>query len=421
MEALDVLSVFKEHLQSKKPIYLDGENIVLSDRKFKKTTECQEYTKKDGKYFTIGQIWLYFKNYGKKMSEYVKSCKKYGMSTISKGEQKPLEQFFFPNGMESFVPDNFDKKGIKTKQKFEEPIGKKQKNSGLVEDTESKEEFINFIDAFTQYFDSLENDNEATNVPKFDYEKCSKFIENDKILIQDIKKREIKNSSFSTKNVKNGIFQSSLDTVLKIQREENIKNQSERKPTSTKGQFDEKTVWKTSLGGAELEELNIDTMGSNLLFSSSKTLFSSSADTQEVVKEKPKIQKKKIDFPIIIVPASVTSLISLYNVKGLLEKDTFVSTETLKTQGAQKERTVILKRKIKDKEQKFCVLDDPSKLSSNDWKRVIAIFTAGQSWQFKGWPIQNPTELFSKYKGFYLCFDDEKVKDVIRSWPIKIC
>jgi hypothetical protein len=23
-------------------------------------------------------------------------------------------------------------------------------------------------------------------------------------------------------------------------------------------------------------------------------------------------------------------------------------------------------------------------------------------------------------KGFYLCYDDEKVKDVIRSWPIKV-
>jgi len=62
----------------------------------------------------------------------------------------------------------------------------------------------------------------------------------------------------------------------------------------------------------------------------------------------------------------------------------------------QKERTIILKRKIKEKEQKFCILDDPSKLSSEDWKHVIGIFTAGQSWQFKGWPIQNPTELFSK-------------------------
>ena len=113
MNSVDVLSLFKEHLQSKKLIYEDGEDIVLSEKKFNKNTECKQYKTKDGKFFTIGQIWLYFKNHGKKMSEYVKSCKKYGIVTISKGEQKSLEQFFFPNGMQNFVPDNFEKRGSK--------------------------------------------------------------------------------------------------------------------------------------------------------------------------------------------------------------------------------------------------------------------------------------------------------------------
>ena len=130
-------------------------------------------------------------------------------------------------------------------------------------------------------------------IPKFDSSKFSNFIENDKILIQDIKKKELKNSTFSNKNVKNGFFQSSLDTIVRIQNEEKNRRQLERKPTSTKGQFDEKSVWQTNLGGgSELEEMNIDTMGTNL-FSSSKPLFStnsiSTTSTDEPIQ---KIQKK---------------------------------------------------------------------------------------------------------------------------------
>jgi hypothetical protein len=107
--ASDPLSLLKDHLHSKKPIYLDGEEIILSDMRFNKHQECPQYKKKDGTYFSLGQIWLYFKNYGVKFSEYIKICKKYGITSISKLEQKPLEQFFFPNGMKGFKPDNFKK------------------------------------------------------------------------------------------------------------------------------------------------------------------------------------------------------------------------------------------------------------------------------------------------------------------------
>jgi hypothetical protein len=239
---------------------------------------------------------------------------------------------------------------------------------------------------------------EGISIPTFEYDKCSNFIENDSFITQDIKKNEIVNSPFLNKIVKHGFFENTLYIVDRIQKEELNLKTTERQKTSTKGHFDEKVVWKTSLGGSEHEELDIDTAGTNLFAPKPSTSNLPKQIPQEKEKKrngKKKTKIKQVD-PIIIVPSSITSLLSLHNAKSLLENEKFETTEVAKKSNSKKERSIIIKRKIRENSQSFCIIDDPTRLSSNDWERVVAIFTTGQSWQFKGWPIQNPTELFSK-------------------------
>ncbi len=52
--------------------------------------------------------------------------------------------------------------------------------------------------------------------------------------------------------------------------------------------------------------------------------------------------------------------------------------------------------------------------------RVVAVFTSGQAWQFKGWKYTNPTDLFANARGFYVKYDDEKVPDSVKSWDVKV-
>lgn len=47
----------------------------------------------------------------------------------------------------------------------------------------------------------------------------------------------------------------------------------------------------------------------------------------------------------------------------------------------------------------YRIVDNPQKLSAQDWQRVVAVFVMGPAWQFKGWPWDgNPVEIFSKSK-----------------------
>lgn len=47
----------------------------------------------------------------------------------------------------------------------------------------------------------------------------------------------------------------------------------------------------------------------------------------------------------------------------------------------------------------YRIIDNPNKLSAQDWNRVVGVFVMGPAWQFKGWPWDgNPTEIFAKSK-----------------------
>lgn len=102
--------------------------------------------------------------------------------------------------------------------------------------------------------------------------------------------------------------------------------------------------------------------------------------------------------PIIIIPATNTSLITMYNAKEILQDLRFLSTEEKKAQGCTRENELLLQRRKDDNVTvHYRVIDNPSKLTPQDWHRVVAVFVMGPAWQFKGWPWNgNPVEIFSQ-------------------------
>lgn len=127
-------------------------------------------------------------------------------------------------------------------------------------------------------------------------------------------------------------------------------------------------------------------------------------------------QKRTSRTPIIIIPAATTSLITMVNVKDILQDLKFVSNEEKKKQGITRDNEVLLqvielktqlvssvnqifylKRKRNNMTVPYRVIDNPQKLTQQDWNRVVAVFVMGPAWQFKGWPWDgNPVEIFSK-------------------------
>jgi parafibromin len=102
--------------------------------------------------------------------------------------------------------------------------------------------------------------------------------------------------------------------------------------------------------------------------------------------------------PIIIIPSSPNSLITMYNAKEILQELKFMTQEEKKASGAQRENEVLLqRRKDGNSTVPYRVVDNVAKLTPSDWNRVVAVFVLGPQWQFKGWPWDgNPVEIFSK-------------------------
>lgn len=134
-------------------------------------------------------------------------------------------------------------------------------------------------------------------------------------------------------------------------------------------------------------------------------------------------QKRQSRTPIIIIPATTTSLITMYNARDILQDLKYVTIEQKRAQGAPRENEVLLQRVKGDGGMTvpYRVIDNPSKLTPQDWARVVAVFVMGPAWQFKGWPWDgNPVEIFSKICAFHLRFDEMKLDANVARWAVTV-
>ncbi|KAK1340052.1 hypothetical protein QTO34_018616 [Cnephaeus nilssonii] len=147
----------------------------------------------------------------------------------------------------------------------------------------------------------------------------------------------------------------------------------------------------------------------------------------------PPRQKKGSLTPIIIIPAAATSLITMLNAKDLLQDLTFVPSEEKKKQGCRRDNETLLQRR-KDQMQPrgtalsltvpYRVVDQPLKLTPQDWDRVVAVFVHGPAWQFKGWPgllpDGSPVDIFAKIKAFHLKYDQVPLDPNVQKWDVTV-
>ncbi|CAG2102011.1 unnamed protein product [Medioppia subpectinata] len=132
-----------------------------------------------------------------------------------------------------------------------------------------------------------------------------------------------------------------------------------------------------------------------------------------------KPQKRTSRTPIIIIPSTTTSLISMYNAKAILQDLHYVDHKS----GDQRRENELLvqRRKADNTTVPYRVIDNPLKLELDDWNRVVAVFVQGPAWQFKGWPWDgNPVEIFARIKAFHLKFDEMKLDTNVGKWSVEV-
>ncbi|XP_042534180.1 parafibromin-like [Dipodomys spectabilis] len=147
----------------------------------------------------------------------------------------------------------------------------------------------------------------------------------------------------------------------------------------------------------------------------------------------PPNQKKASQTPIIIVPATTTSLITMLNVKDLLQDSKFVPPLEKKKQGCKPQNQTLVHRTKGQMGAEgaavwltvpYKVVDQPLQLGPQDWDQVVAVFVQGPAWQFKGWPglmpDGSPVGIFAKIKAFHLKYEEVCLDPNVQKWDVTV-
>lgn len=201
-------------------------------------------------------------------------------------------------------------------------------------------------------------------------------------------------------------------------------------PANRYANVEEKRFWKEHLGTDVAEELGINPSQSYISESKKKEAPRMKPDLKAGQRpphhphHRPSNVKTKPDGPpIIIVPSASQTLLNTFNVKEFLEDGVYVSPE-VKVKGLTKKVDIVfVQRKMgRERPVPYEVRDKIVGLTSKDWERVVAIFVLGKDWQFKGWPFSDRVEIFNKFMGIFLRFEDDSVESAkqVMQWNVKI-
>ncbi|KAI0847555.1 CDC73-domain-containing protein [Daldinia vernicosa] len=128
--------------------------------------------------------------------------------------------------------------------------------------------------------------------------------------------------------------------------------------------------------------------------------------------------------PIILLSPSASSLLRMTNVKSFLENGQYVPPNSLSASSSTGASMLHINRLLKDidpnRPMRFILVEGPEQFKPEYWNRVVAVFTTGQSWQFKNYKWSNPSELFRHVPGIYVGWRNEKPPEAVRNWGHRV-
>ncbi|KAI0873575.1 RNA pol II accessory factor, Cdc73 family-domain-containing protein [Hypoxylon argillaceum] len=159
------------------------------------------------------------------------------------------------------------------------------------------------------------------------------------------------------------------------------------------------------------------------LFMTKKPLHPSSSN----VASNPAIashQKQKRPDPIILLSPSASSLLRMSNIKSFLDGCQYVPPNSLTATSSTTANMLHINRLMKDidtnRPMRFILVEGTEQFKPEYWNRVVAVFTTGQTWQFKNYKWSNPTELFRHVPGIYVGWRGEQPPESVRAWGHRV-
>ncbi|KAK9172938.1 RNA pol II accessory factor, Cdc73 family protein [Cryptosporidium meleagridis] len=126
--------------------------------------------------------------------------------------------------------------------------------------------------------------------------------------------------------------------------------------------------------------------------------------------------------PIILVPPSSKSPITLSNIIQFLRDKEFVDPNLAKRNFVGNEQTVTLSFGSGTTVQKvtFRILESTLNFRKRDWYSLIAVFLTGAEWQLQSFPFKTIQDIFTMVKGYHVTYDSEPIPDNIRKWNVDV-
>ncbi|KAJ5805113.1 RNA pol II accessory factor Cdc73 family-domain-containing protein [Penicillium riverlandense] len=140
--------------------------------------------------------------------------------------------------------------------------------------------------------------------------------------------------------------------------------------------------------------------------------------------------------PIILLSPSASSLIRMSNIKSFLQDGVFVPPDHPTLSMTDAPNFLYINRPLRimadpsasagaaigssagkpRKPTRFIVADSPANFRPEYWNRLVAVFTTGQTWQFKSYKWTSPPDLFKHATGVYIGWAGEEVPSQVKGW-----
>jgi parafibromin len=127
---------------------------------------------------------------------------------------------------------------------------------------------------------------------------------------------------------------------------------------------------------------------------------------------------KRVD-PIILLSPSASSLLRMSNIKSFLDEGLYVPFDHAQLANLGAANLLHLTRKMNnlgEKPYRFILVDSPEQFKPEYWDRVVAVFTTGQRWQFRGYKWREPQALFEHVLGIYVGERGQPVPGDVKGW-----
>ena len=122
--------------------------------------------------------------------------------------------------------------------------------------------------------------------------------------------------------------------------------------------------------------------------------------------------------PIILLSPSASSLLRMANIKSFLDEGRYLPPDSGSAGSTANILHVSRALPSIDSQRpfRFILVDTPEQFKPDYWNRVVAVFTTGQTWQFKSYKWQNAPDLFKHALGIYVGWRGEDVPGTVKGW-----